>query len=189
MRYLVVGRSHVLITSTNAGEAMNLFGQSISLYRVNGVNAELGLQPMQNGGLYVHFPSMGTSPARKGQPGKRRNPERYDLKLWLRKVVLEFSPNTVTLKGGPGGSAIIRTFRFRPEWDEDSFPIQYTKEQKKAFATWLDSAVAAVGNYRYDVFLEGFKYDWRGPEGDLETELPWSVTPTGKVSRSKAARK
>ena len=165
------------------------YGNGISLYRADGVNAELGLAPLPSGGLYIHFPSMGTSPARKGQPGKRRNPERYELKLWLKKVVLELSPRRVTFKGGPGGNAVDRTFTFRDEWDEDSFPLQYTKEQKKEFATWLDSAVAAVGNYRYDVFLDGFKYDWRGSDENPEDELPWRITPTGKVSRSKEARR
>ena len=159
---------------------MNRHGEAIGLYKVNGINAELGIQGLNGGsidkqgiGLYLHFPSMGTSPGKKGKPGKRRNPERYDLKAWLKGFILDFQPRKVVFVGGPGGDAVVRMTTFSAN----------NPTHVRNFETWLDSAVAAVGNYRYDVFLTGFRRDWRGLHG-----LPdWKVAPTGKVSRSKAA--
>ena len=158
---------------------MNRHGEAIGLYKVDGVNAELGIQLLDSGGLYFHFPSMGTSPARQGKPGKRRNPERYALKGWLKGFILDFQPRKVVFVGGPGGDAVVRMTTFSAY-----HPLATIDPSKlRNLETWLDSAVAAVGNYRYDVFLKGFRQDWRGSYG-----LPgWNVSPTGKVSRSKPA--
>ena len=79
---------------------MNRYGEAIGLYKVHGVNAALGIQVLDSGGLYFHLPSMGTSPGRKGKPGKRRNPERYTLKTWIKGFILNFQPRKVVLVGG-----------------------------------------------------------------------------------------
>ena len=142
------------------------------LYRTPGVDAEVAIARRGKKGLVIHFPSKGTSPARGGKPGKRRNPDRLRLaSVLVTAIVEQAQPVVVNFTGGKGGNAIRNSFgKTKGDW---------TDRDLASFQAWLDRLVTRVGNYRFDVWLSRCQ-----DPPHLDRDLPFNMARTGKVSRS-----